>query len=138
MPDGVREHFQQGMGKRGKDLRQAWFALFDRYKEEYPELADQLERMQQRHLPEGWDKGLPVFPADPKGKATRDTIGQGPQLRGEERTLADRRRGRPGPVDQDPLDVRRRRRLRGRQYAAATSTSASASTPWAPSSTAWR
>jgi transketolase len=73
VPDGVREHFQQGMGKRGKDLRQAWFALFDRYKQEHPDLADQLERMQKRTLPEGWDKGLPVYPTDAKGKATRDT-----------------------------------------------------------------
>src|SRR5580658_2916375 len=56
VPDGVREHFQKGMGKRGKDLRQAWFAQFDRYKQEHPDLADQLERMQKRTLPEGWDK----------------------------------------------------------------------------------
>jgi transketolase len=73
VPDGVREHFQKGIGKRGKQLREAWFALFGRYKEEHPDLADQLERMQKRQLPEGWDKGLPVYPTDPKGKATRDS-----------------------------------------------------------------
>jgi transketolase len=73
VPDGVREHFQKGIGKRGKELRQAWFSMVDRYRKEHPDLADQLERMQKRQLPEGWDKGLPVYPADPKGKATRDT-----------------------------------------------------------------
>jgi transketolase len=73
VPEGVREHFAAGMGKRGKDLRQAWFALFDRYKQAHPDLASQLENMQKRHLPEGWDKGLPVYPADAKGKATRDS-----------------------------------------------------------------
>jgi transketolase len=73
VPDGVREHFQKVMGKRGKQLREAWFALFQRYKQEHPDLADQLERMQKRELPEGWDKGLPVYPTDAKGKATRDS-----------------------------------------------------------------
>jgi transketolase len=73
VPDGVREHFAQGMGKRGRELRQAWFALFEKYRQEYPDLADQLERMQKRQLPEGWDKGLPSYPADAKGKATRES-----------------------------------------------------------------
>jgi transketolase len=31
--------------------------------------------MQKRELPDGWDAGLPHFPADPKGKATRETSG---------------------------------------------------------------
>src|SRR4051812_6430029 len=76
VPDGVYDHFQQGIGKRGKELRDAWFAKVKDYKAKYPELADQLERMQKRQLPEGWDKGLPTFPADPKGKAGRDVSGQ--------------------------------------------------------------
>src|SRR5438552_13558444 len=32
--------------------------------------------MQRRQLPEGWDRGLPTFPADPKGLATRDSSGK--------------------------------------------------------------
>src|SRR5205814_1950654 len=72
VPDGVREHFQEGMGKRGHSLREAWFARIKGYRDKYPELADQLERMQKRQLPEGWDKGLPTFPADAKGVAGRD------------------------------------------------------------------
>jgi transketolase len=76
VPDGVREHFHDGIGMRGKMLRDAWFAKFETYKKKHPDLADHLERMQKRQLPEGWDKELPTFPPDPKGKATRDTSGQ--------------------------------------------------------------
>ncbi|HEX8200048.1 MAG TPA: transketolase, partial [Isosphaeraceae bacterium] len=71
VPDGVYDHFQAGIGGRGKALRDAWFAKIDEYKARYPELADQLYRMQHRQLPEGWDKDLPTFPADPKGMAGR-------------------------------------------------------------------
>jgi transketolase len=75
VPGGVREHFQDGIGKRGRELREAWSKLFAEYSAKNPQLADQLQRMQQRQLPPGWDQGVPVFPADPKGKATRETSG---------------------------------------------------------------
>ena len=73
VPDGVRENFANGIGKRGRDLRTDWEAMFERYKRYFPELADHLQSMQRRELPKGWDKGLPVFPADPKGLASRDS-----------------------------------------------------------------
>jgi transketolase len=76
VPEGVREHFQDGIGKRGGDERARWAKLFAGYKEKYPELADQLHRMQRRELPDGWDKNLPAFPADPKGIATRESSGK--------------------------------------------------------------
>ena len=76
VPDGVREHFQAGMGARGQALRDAWMAKFEMYREQYPKLADQGYRMLRRELPEGWDKGLPTFAADSKGIATRDASGQ--------------------------------------------------------------
>jgi len=76
VPDGVYEHFQSGIGQRGADLEQAWKERFAQYRAEFPELAVQVERMQKRELPDGWDKSLPVYAADPKGKATRDTSGQ--------------------------------------------------------------
>jgi len=75
VPDAVRRHFANGMGARGKALRDAWFAQFEAYQAEYPELADQLYRMQHRQLPAGWDKDLPVFPADAKGIASRNSSG---------------------------------------------------------------
>jgi len=76
VPDGVREHFQAGIGARGRALRDAWMAKFEMYREQYPNLADQGYHMLRRELPEGWDKGLPAFAADSKGIATRDASGQ--------------------------------------------------------------
>ncbi|MFL5244934.1 MAG: transketolase [Gemmataceae bacterium] len=76
VPEGVCEHFQKGIGKRGKELRDLWFKRIKEYQAKYPDLADCLERMQKRRLPEGWDKNLPSYPADPKGKAGRDASGE--------------------------------------------------------------
>jgi len=76
VPDGVSEHFRQGIGARGETLRGAWFTRIKEYKAKYPELADELYRMQHRQLPDGWDKDLPAFPADAKGLATRVSSGQ--------------------------------------------------------------
>jgi transketolase len=76
VPEGVREHFQKGMGARGKKLRDEWMAKFEEYKTKFPDLAEQLYKMQHRQLPAGWDKDLPVFPADPKGMAGRDSSGK--------------------------------------------------------------
>jgi transketolase len=75
VPEGVCEHFQEGMGARGQALHDAWWGKFEAYKRQYPDLAGHGYRMVRRELPEGWDKGLPVFPAD-KGVATRDASGQ--------------------------------------------------------------
>ena len=76
IPDAVYEHFRQGVGAQGKAFRDAWFTRVKEYKAKYPELADQLYRMQHRQLPDGWDKDLPAFPADVKGLATRVSSGQ--------------------------------------------------------------
>jgi transketolase len=72
VPDGVREHFRAGIGQRGHQLRETWFARLEDYRAKYPELADEIGRMQRRELPEGWDVELPTFPADKKGIAGRD------------------------------------------------------------------
>ncbi len=73
VPDGVYDTFAEGIGKRGHAAREAWMGKFRAYQAAYPELADHLYRMQHRQLPEGWDKDIPVFPADAKGLATRDS-----------------------------------------------------------------
>jgi transketolase len=75
VPEGVYEHFHQGIGLRGKELRHAWFARVEEYRGAHPDLADEFYRMQHRQLPEGWDSGLPTFSADPKGMATRNSSG---------------------------------------------------------------
>jgi transketolase len=73
VPDGVRENFRDGMGRRGHLLGSAWHALFDKYSEQHADLAGQYNCMQKRELPDGWDKELPTFPTDAKGMATRDS-----------------------------------------------------------------
>ena len=73
VPDGVRENFRDGMGRRGAQLSGQWNAQFKKYSEQYPDMADQFTRMTRRELPDGWDKELPTFPADAKGVATRDS-----------------------------------------------------------------
>ena len=76
VPQGVREHFAQGISKRGRELRIAWESLFRAYQQQFPRLADEIERMQKRELPDGWDKDLPSFAADAKGLASRDASSQ--------------------------------------------------------------
>jgi len=76
VPDGVREHFQTGIGRRGQELHAAWWAKFEEYRQHYPELAEHGYRMLRRELPDGWDRGLPTFPADARGIASRDASGQ--------------------------------------------------------------
>jgi transketolase len=76
VPEGVQEHFREGIVKRGRELHAQWEKMFGDYSKQHPELAEQLKQMKARELPEGWDKNLPVFPADPKGMATRESSGK--------------------------------------------------------------
>ena len=72
VPDGVYAHFATGVGTRGGQARLDWERVFTTYRAAYPELAGEIDQMQRRELPAGWDSGLPVFPTDAKGLAGRD------------------------------------------------------------------
>src|SRR2546422_5376158 len=76
VPNGVYEHFAAGVGARGAEARHQWTELFAAYRAQYPDRATEIELMQRRELPAGWDRNLPVFPSDPKGIAGRDASGQ--------------------------------------------------------------
>jgi transketolase len=76
IPEEVRTEFREGIAKRGGELSRLWDKIYSEYSKTYPELADELNRMQHRELPENWDKDLPVFPADAKGMATRESSGE--------------------------------------------------------------
>jgi transketolase len=76
VPDGVMEQFDAGIGARGAEAHRRWEALFADYRKQFPELATEIEQMQRRELPAGWDRNLPTFPPDPKGIAGRDASGQ--------------------------------------------------------------
>ena len=76
VPDGVYAHFEDGVGKRGGESRREWTTLLEAYRGQYPALAAEIDKMQRRELPDGWDRNLPVFPADSKGIAGRDASGK--------------------------------------------------------------
>jgi transketolase len=76
VPDGVQAHFRAHLGRRGAERHAAWNDRFAAYRRQYPDLADQIDRMQRRELPEVWDHDLPTFPPDPKGLASRDASSQ--------------------------------------------------------------
>ena len=76
VPDGVREHFDEGIGLRGREQREAWEKLFDGYLREKTTLAREIEEMQRRELPDGWDHEIPSFDPDEKGIATRKASNQ--------------------------------------------------------------
>ncbi len=73
VPDGVMAQFKAKMGARGAKMSADWEALLARYRAEYPQLATELDQINQHKLPEGWDKDIPVFEADAKGIASRDS-----------------------------------------------------------------
>jgi transketolase len=76
VPDAVREHFASGVGARGAEARRKWTGLFAAYRGKYPDLGTEIDLMQRRELPKGWDRNLPVFPASAKGIAGREASGQ--------------------------------------------------------------
>ncbi len=71
VPDGVREHFATGIGRRGAEARAAWEGKLASYAAANPGLAAEIEAQQKRELPEGWDAAIPSFDPDEKGLATR-------------------------------------------------------------------
>jgi transketolase len=76
VPGEVREHFKAGIGQRGAQSYQAWSQRFEAYSKEYPALAAELKTIWAGELPAGWEQGIPEFPADAKGLATRVSSGK--------------------------------------------------------------
>ncbi|MCJ8006368.1 transketolase [Lederbergia wuyishanensis] len=70
VPSEVYDVFEKTAVQNGKDKEAEWESLFAKYKENYPELAVQLETAISGKLPDGWDKDLPVF-EEGKSLATR-------------------------------------------------------------------
>jgi transketolase len=76
VPSGVYSHFINGVGTRGANARHEWLKLFENYRATYPEFAAEIDQIQRRELPSGWDRNLPVFPADSSGMAGREASGK--------------------------------------------------------------
>ena len=84
-PNGVREHFAANMGARGAKLRGEWQAMFARYRAEHPDLADQIDCISKRELPDGWEAALPVFPPRCQRNGHARCIRQGAERRSPQR-----------------------------------------------------
>jgi transketolase len=76
VPDGVRERFAETLGARGAKARADWDGLFQRYGEAEPAKAEEFGRMRAGWPPDGWQRDIPTFPADPKGIASREASGK--------------------------------------------------------------
>ncbi len=74
IPDEVLAHFRESVA-RGLEQEQSWTTSFRSYLDSYPEEGALYEKQLKGELPPGWDKDIPEFPADSKGKATRVTSG---------------------------------------------------------------
>jgi len=75
IPDDALAFFRQAL-KNGVRYERLWQKKMAAYRKDYPDLARELERRLEGTLPAGWDQGLPEFPADPKGMATRASSGK--------------------------------------------------------------
>jgi len=75
IPEDVLAHFRQAL-KKGAYLENEWNNRFEQYCKSYPTEAAEFERRMAGKLPENWAEGLPEFPADPKGVATRVASGK--------------------------------------------------------------
>lgn len=76
VPEGVREHFDAGVGARGAAAYQQWSALWEAYQAAHADKAEELSAIFENRLPEGWDRDIPTFAASQKGDATRNSSGE--------------------------------------------------------------
>jgi len=70
VPDEALAHFRKAV-ERGASLEAEWSQTWETYKAKYPQEAAEFERRISGKLPEGWEKALPSFTPEEKGKATR-------------------------------------------------------------------
>lgn len=75
IPGDVLELFRAA-AEHGAGYSADWQTKLAAYRQAHPLLADELQRVLDGELPDGWDGDLPQFPADPKGMATRISSGK--------------------------------------------------------------
>ncbi|SRR6056297_925293 len=76
VPDGVMEHFAEGIGKRGAMAFAAWSKVWQDYQSTNAAQAAELQQMFDGGLPADWDSEIPTFEASEKGDATRNSGGK--------------------------------------------------------------
>jgi transketolase len=75
IPEQARKHFCKAI-ERGKLAETEWRDKFSAYARAFPDLAKAFQQVMRGELPDGWDRDIPVFPADTKGLATRVAAGK--------------------------------------------------------------
>ncbi|MCL5735982.1 MAG: transketolase [Actinobacteria bacterium] len=75
IPEDVLAFYRTAIDN-GKKLKDEWRAVLAAYRDEYTELAAELDSSLSGRLPLNWDVDLPVFPPDAKGLATRAASGE--------------------------------------------------------------
>jgi transketolase len=75
IPDQALTHFRLAL-ETGNRAEAEWNVRFAEYSKALPELAREFQQGVAGVLPEGWDADIPIFPADPKGMATRAASGK--------------------------------------------------------------
>jgi transketolase len=75
IPDQALTHFRLAL-ENGKQAEAVWEIRFSEYAQAFPGLAKEFQQSMAGELPAGWDADIPVFPADPKGMATRVASGK--------------------------------------------------------------
>ena len=76
VPGAVYDRFCDRLGRRGRALRDHWMKTFVAYENEHPQAAREIELLLAGGLPPDWAAGLPEFPTDEKGMATREASGK--------------------------------------------------------------
>ena len=75
IPQEAEGHFRAAIGG-GQKAEASWQEHFNSYREKFPDLAKEFEQVMSGALPANWQGSIPVFPADPKGLATRAASGK--------------------------------------------------------------
>ena len=75
IPAAAHTRFHRARAE-GSQQEAEWNTLFASYAQAFPMLAEELRQAMQGELPDGWDRDIPVFPADAKGIATRLASGR--------------------------------------------------------------
>jgi transketolase len=75
IPEDVLAFYRESV-ERGQKSEDAWNQKLAEYQQANPEKGAELERRLFGKFPKGWEKDIPVFPADPKGMATRAASGK--------------------------------------------------------------
>ena len=75
IPDDVLDHYREAI-ERGRRAEAEWKDKLAGYKRVHPGKGSEFQRRFNGELPENWDAGLPVFPADDKGLASRAVSGK--------------------------------------------------------------